>query len=53
MQVAVCGMRCIDLNIDALKILGINFCYKDNLKEESRFYKNIRNIQSELKKWKI
>ena len=35
---AVCGMRCIDLNIDTLKILGIYFSY----------YKDIRELQRKI-----
>ena len=37
-QVAVCGMRCIDLNIDMLKILGISLITK-NLKKRKTFLK--------------
>ena len=33
-QVAVCGMRCIDLNNDTLKILGTRFSYNEKLIEE-------------------
>ena len=35
-QVAVCGMRCIDLNVDTLKILGTHFSYDEKLKEEKK-----------------
>ena len=38
-QVTVCGMRCIDLNIDTLKILGTHFSYNEKLKEEKTFIK--------------
>ena len=31
-QVAVCGLRCIDLNNDTLKILGTHFSYNEKLK---------------------
>ena len=31
---SLCDMRCIDLNIDTLKILGTHFSYKEKLKEE-------------------
>ena len=34
-QVTVCGMRCIDLNIDTLKIVGTHFFYNEKLKEEN------------------
>ena len=32
-QVAVGGLRCIDLNNDTLKILGSHFSYNEKLKE--------------------
>ena len=35
-QVAVCGMRFIDLNSDTLKILGTHFSYNKKLKEEKK-----------------
>ena len=33
-QVAVCGLHCIDLNNDTLKISGTLFSYNEKLKEE-------------------
>ena len=36
-QVAVCGLRCIDINKDTLKILGTHFSYNEKLKEEKIF----------------
>ena len=35
-QVTVCGLRCIDLNNDTLKILGTHFSYNEKLKEEKK-----------------
>ena len=35
-QVAVSCVRCIDLNIDTLKILGTHFCYNKKLKTEKK-----------------
>ena len=52
-QVAVCGMRCTDLNIDTLKILGTHFSYNKKLKEEKNFYKIVTDIQRVLKIWKM
>ena len=51
-QVAVCGLRCIDLNNDTLKILGTHFSYNEKLKEEKNFYKTVTDIQPVLKIWK-
>ena len=35
--VVVCGMRCIGLNNDTLKILGTHLSYNKKLKEEKMF----------------
>ena len=50
---AVCGMRCVDLNNDTLKILGTQFSYNEKLKEEKNFYTAVTNIQRVLKIWKM
>ena len=42
-------MRCIDLNIDTLKILGFYFSYNAKLKEEKKFYNIVTDIQRALK----
>ena len=52
-QVAVCGMRCTDLNIDTLKILSTHFSFNDKLKEEKNFYKIVTDMQRVLKIWKM
>ena len=52
-QVGVCGMRCIDLNNDTLKILGTHFSYNKKLKEEKNFFKSLTDIQRVLKIWKM
>ena len=36
-QVAVCGLCCIDLNNETLKILGTHFSYNEILTEEKKF----------------
>ena len=52
-QVAVCGMRCIDLNVDTLKKLGTYFSYNEKLKEEKIVYKIVTDMQRVLKIWKM
>ena len=52
-QVAVCDMRCRDLNIDTLKILGTHFSYNKKLKQEKNFYNIVTDIQRVLKRWKM
>ena len=50
-QVAVCGMRCIDLCNEVIKILGTYFSYNSRVKEECNFLKIISNVQSGLNLW--
>ena len=50
---AVCGMRCVDLNVDTLKILGTYFSYNEKLKEEKIVYKIVTDMQRVLKIWKM
>ena len=54
-QVAVRGTRCVDLNKDTLKILGIHFSYNEQrkLQEEKSFYATVTNLQQIMKIWKI
>ena len=48
-KVAVCGIQCIDLVFDTIKILKPHFSYNEKLKEESNFCLIIINIQRVLK----
>ena len=52
-QVAVYGMRCVNLKTDTLKILGIHFSYNEKLKDEKNFYTTVTNIQRVMKIWKM
>lgn len=45
MAVAVCGIKCIDLTKECLKIIGICYLYNQRLKLE-------KNILKGVKKWK-
>ena len=44
-QATVCGMRCIDLRNEAIKIVGICFLYNQKIKDER---KNIFSITSNI-----
>ena len=52
-QVAACGMRCVDLKNDTSKILGTHFSYNEKLKEERNLYITVTNIQRVLKVWRM
>ena len=48
-QLAVCGMKCIDLCNKAIRILSAYFSYNCIIKEESNFLKVVSNVQTVLK----
>ena len=47
----VCGIRCIDLRNQAIRILGICFSYNQKIKDDKSFY-IILNIQGVLNLWR-
>ena len=49
----LCGMNCIDLTEDVIKILGIYFSYNKKLELEKNFLNHIAKIQNILKLWKL
>ena len=51
-KVAICGIKCIDLTKEAIKILEVFFSYDKNLQPENNFRKTILNIQRILKMWR-
>ena len=48
-QEALCGMKCVNLNNETVKILGIHFSYNKNLEQDKNFSKHIAKIESILK----
>ena len=44
-QVAVYGIRCIDLNVHTLKILDTHLSYNEKLKEDKNIYKIVTDMQ--------
>ena len=50
---AVCGIQCVDLVLDTIKVLGTHFSFNAKLKEERNFCLIIANIQRVLKLWKL
>ena len=50
---APCGMNCIYLTEDVIKILAIYFSYNKKLELEKNFLNHIAKIQNILKLWKL
>ena len=48
-KVALCGMECINLNENTIKILGIHYSYDKILENEKNLKKHILNIEGILK----
>ena len=47
-QVALCGMKCVNLNNDTVKILGFHFLYNRNLEQDQIFCEHIVKIEKFL-----
>ena len=45
-KMVLCGMESINLTLDSIKILGIQFSYKNQISSEENFLKNIAKIES-------
>ena len=52
-KMALCGMDCIDLTEDVIKIFGIYFSYNKKLEQEKHFLNHFVKIQNILKLWKL
>ena len=48
-QVALCGMKCINLNNETVKILSVQFSYNKNLGQDKNFCEHIIKIENILK----
>ena len=48
----ICGMSCIDLCNEAIKILGTYFSYNSRIKEECNFLKIVSKVQNMLNLWR-
>ena len=51
-KVLICGIKCIDLTKEAIKILGVLFSYDKYLQFENNFRRTILNIERILKMWR-
>ena len=53
MSIELCGMECIYLTKNSVKILGIHFSYNNKIEYEENFIKLIKKIENVLKIWRI
>ena len=52
-QVALCGMKCVNLNNKTVKILGVHFSYNKTLEQDKNFCKHIIKIENILTLWRM
>ena len=52
-QVALCAMKCVNLNNETVKTLGVHFSYNKNLEQVKNVSKHILKIESILKLWRM
>ena len=45
-QVALCGMNCVNLNNKTVKTIGVHFSYNKNLEQDKNFTGHIVKIES-------
>ena len=51
-KVALCGMRCVNLFEDTIKIFGIHYSYNKQPENDENFKKYIPKIENVLKLWR-
>ena len=52
-QVALCAIKCVNLNNEIVKTPGAHFLYNNNLKEDKNFCEHIVRIENILKLWRV
>ena len=52
-NVALCGMKCLNLTQKTVKILGVHFSYNKNVEHEMNFQSHIARIKSILRVWRM
>ena len=50
---ALCGIKCVNLNNETVQILGLHFSYNKNIEQDKNFSEHILNIESILKLWRM
>ena len=48
-KMALCGIKCTDLRLSTVKILGIHFSYNKKIENDENFLKQITSIEKFLK----
>ena len=52
-NVALCGMKCLDLTKECIKILGVHISYNRKLQDDKKFCDTVKNISNVIKLWRM
>ena len=52
-QMTLCGMECVNLKSNTIKILGIHFSYNKSLENDENYRRYIIKIEKLLKLWRM
>ena len=52
-KMALCGIKCTDMRLNTVKILGIHFSYNKKIENDENFLKQITSIEKVLKLWRM
>ena len=52
-NVALCGMKCLDLTKECIKALGVHISYNRKLQEDKTFCDRVKNISDVIKLWRM
>ena len=52
-KLALCSMKCVNLNNDVIKIHGLCYSYHKKLENEKNFLNHIKKFQNVLNMWRI
>jgi len=52
-NVALCGLKSVNLNYETIKILGCHFSYNKKIQQENNFRKHVTNIENVLNAWRM
>ena len=52
-KLALCGIECVDLLFNAIKILGVYYSYEKNLENQERFINLVLKVEKILTLWRM
>jgi len=51
--IALCGMKCVDLTTDSIRILGVHFSYNDEISKAKNYLNIIESIENVISVWRM